>query len=243
MREQIARVLGRTYDIVGSVGDGLCLLESAARLDPDVIVLDITMPGIDGFGAARSLKRAGCRSRLVFLTVHEDPDFAREAMSLGADAYHMKPIERDWLLETLERLIRDRPAEQLLVIDDDEVSRYLLRGLLADTRFTLVEASNAREGLYLAHQAAPCGIFLDLVMQGTDGFALLELLKSDPRTRDIPVFIHTSRQLNDTDRARLEHASAIVPKDGQSRQAQVAAVRNALVAAGLDTLRRKEVTR
>jgi len=90
MRAQIARVLGRTYDIVGSVGDGLCLLESAARLNPDVIVLDITMPGIDGFGAARSLKRAGCRSRLVFLTVHEDPDFAREAMSLGADAFVVK---------------------------------------------------------------------------------------------------------------------------------------------------------
>jgi DNA-binding NarL/FixJ family response regulator len=90
MLAQVARVLGETYDIVGNVGDGLHLLEFAARLDPDVIVLDITMPGIDGFGAARSLKRAGCRSRLVFLTVHEDPDFAREALSLGADAYVVK---------------------------------------------------------------------------------------------------------------------------------------------------------
>jgi DNA-binding NarL/FixJ family response regulator len=87
---QVARVLAETCDIVGTVGDGLQLLESAARLDPDVIVLDITMPGIDGFGAARSLKRAGCRSRLVFLTVHEDPDFAREALWLGADAYVLK---------------------------------------------------------------------------------------------------------------------------------------------------------
>jgi DNA-binding NarL/FixJ family response regulator len=90
MLAQVSRVLGTTYDIVGTVGDGLSLLESAARLDPDVIVSDITMPGIDGFGAARSLKRAGCRSRLVFLTVHEDPDFAREAMSLGADGYVVK---------------------------------------------------------------------------------------------------------------------------------------------------------
>ena len=83
-------MLGGRYDIVGTVGDGLSLLESAARLDPDVIVSDITMPGIDGFGAARSLKRAGCRSRLVFLTVHEDPDFVREALSLGGDAYVVK---------------------------------------------------------------------------------------------------------------------------------------------------------
>ena len=90
MLAQIARVLGVRYEIVGMVGDGLSLLGSAARLDPDVIVSDVTMPGIDGFGAARCLKRAGCRSRLVFLTVHEDPDFAREAMSLGADAYVVK---------------------------------------------------------------------------------------------------------------------------------------------------------
>jgi DNA-binding NarL/FixJ family response regulator len=88
--EQVARVLGDECDIVGTVGDGLELLEAAGRLEADVIVFDITMPGIDGLGAARSLKRAGCRSRLVFLTVHEDADFAREAMSLGADAYVVK---------------------------------------------------------------------------------------------------------------------------------------------------------
>jgi len=103
MLAQIARVLGNRYEIVGMVGDGLSLLGSAARLDPDVIVSDVTMPGIDGFGAARSLKRAGCRSRLVFLTVHEDPDFAREAMSLGADAYVVKSrLASDLLTAILE---------------------------------------------------------------------------------------------------------------------------------------------
>jgi DNA-binding NarL/FixJ family response regulator len=99
MLAHVARALGSTYDIVGMVGDGLSLLETAARLDPDVIVSDITMPGIDGFGAARSLKRAGCRSRLVFLTVHEDPDFAREALALGGDAYVVK-----------SRLVSDLPS-------------------------------------------------------------------------------------------------------------------------------------
>jgi DNA-binding NarL/FixJ family response regulator len=87
---QVTRILGEEYDIVGTVADGLELLEAAGRLETDVIVMDITMPGVDGLGAARSLKRAGCRSKLVFLTVHEDPDFAREAMSLGADAFVVK---------------------------------------------------------------------------------------------------------------------------------------------------------
>ena len=87
---QVTRILGEEYDIVGTVADGLVLLEAAGRLEADLIVLDITMPGIDGLGAARSLTRAGCRSTLVFLTVHEDADFAREAMALGADAFVVK---------------------------------------------------------------------------------------------------------------------------------------------------------
>jgi len=108
MLAQIARVLGERYDIVGAVGDGLCLLESVARLDPDVIVSDITMPGIDGFGAARSLKRAGCQSRFVFLTVHEDPDFAREALSLGADAYVVKSRLVSDLLTAIHEAVAGR---------------------------------------------------------------------------------------------------------------------------------------
>ena len=105
---QVARVLGNTYDIVGTAADGRGLLESAARLDPDVIVLDITMPGLDGFGAARSLKRAGCRSRLVFLTVHEDPDFVREALSLGADAYVLKSRLVSDLQNAIEEVLAGR---------------------------------------------------------------------------------------------------------------------------------------
>jgi DNA-binding NarL/FixJ family response regulator len=108
MLAQIVFVLSGTYDIVGTVGDGLSLLESAARLAPEVIVSDISMPGIDGFGAARSLKRAGCRSRLVFLTVHEDPDFAREAFSLGADAYVVKSRMASDLLNAIHEVVAGR---------------------------------------------------------------------------------------------------------------------------------------
>ena len=108
MLAQITRVLGEAYEIVGAVGNGLCLLESAARLDPDVIVSDITMPGIDGFGALRGLKHAGSRSRVVLLTVHEDPDFAREAMALGADAYVVKSRLASDLLRAIHEAVAGR---------------------------------------------------------------------------------------------------------------------------------------
>ena len=102
---QVTRILGDEYDIVGTVGDGLELLEAAGRLEADVIVLDITMPGVDGLGAARSLKRAGCRSKLVFLTVHEDADFAREAMALGADAFVVKSRLASDLLTAIHEVL------------------------------------------------------------------------------------------------------------------------------------------
>ena len=90
MLAQTARLVGEQHRIVGTVTNGLDLLEAAAQLDPDLIVLDITMPGLDGFEVARRLKQAGCRSRMVFLTMHEDAGYAHEAIALGADAYVVK---------------------------------------------------------------------------------------------------------------------------------------------------------
>ena len=102
---QAAHVLGSQYEIAGTAANGLELLEAAERLDSDVIVLDISMPGLGGFEAARRLKQAGCRSKLVFLTVWEDADFVREAMAVGADAYVVKSrLASDLLLAVSEVL-------------------------------------------------------------------------------------------------------------------------------------------
>ena len=90
MLGKTVRLLEGEFEIVGTVGNGLDLIEAASRLDPDVVVLDITMPGLDGIQAARRLRRAGCRAKLVFLTVHEDPDYVRAALDAGGTAYVVK---------------------------------------------------------------------------------------------------------------------------------------------------------
>ncbi len=87
---QTMNLLADEFEIVGTVGNGLDLVAAAARLDPDLVVLDITMPGCDGIDAARQLKRADCRAQLVFLTVHEDPDYVRAALDAGGVAYVAK---------------------------------------------------------------------------------------------------------------------------------------------------------
>ncbi|MGC4069026.1 MAG: response regulator [Polyangiaceae bacterium] len=200
------------------------------QVRPVAIVLDILLETQNAWGFLSELREQEIYRDIPILVITMVENESR-ALALGADSFHVKPIERGWLLGTLSRLLEERPTEKILVIDDDEVSRYLLRGMLADTRFRLIEARDAREGLLLARGEKPRAIFLDLM--GGEGFSVLDALKSDPGTREIPVLIHTSKRLSDGERVRLERASGIVPKEGESRQAQLAAVRFALVQAGL----------
>ncbi len=83
-------LLAGECDIVGQVTDGRALLEAADKLKPDVVVLDISMPLLNGLEAARQLKQRLRNVKLVFLTMNEDPDVAAEAFHAGASAYLLK---------------------------------------------------------------------------------------------------------------------------------------------------------
>jgi DNA-binding NarL/FixJ family response regulator len=103
-----ADVLASEYLVVGSVCDGRALLAEAERLDPDVIVLDITMPRLDGIEAARQLRRSQRPARLVFLTVHEDADFAQAALDAGGLGYVVKARLASDLLPAIRAALADR---------------------------------------------------------------------------------------------------------------------------------------
>jgi two-component system response regulator NreC len=83
-------LLQRTYEVVGCVRDGQALVEAAMKLEPDVIVTDIFMPILNGMEAVRRLKESGCKSKVVFLTVHADPDYNWACLSMGAQGYVVK---------------------------------------------------------------------------------------------------------------------------------------------------------
>jgi DNA-binding NarL/FixJ family response regulator len=105
---EAALILRQEYAIIGTASNGLELLESAQRLSPDLIVLDISMPGLDGFDAMRRLRLAGGRTKVVFLTVWEDTDFAREALQLGASAYVIKSRMATDLLPAISEVLAHR---------------------------------------------------------------------------------------------------------------------------------------
>lgn len=91
MRESIVHVLKQEFEVIGAVGDGKALLEASTTLKPDVCVLDISMPIMDGIETASHLKQSGWPAKVIFLTIHSDSDFVNAAFKSGADAYVFKP--------------------------------------------------------------------------------------------------------------------------------------------------------
>jgi CheY-like chemotaxis protein len=157
-----------------------------------------------------------------------------KAMALGATGFHAKPIDRAWLLEQLKRT-PPREQNKILIVDDDEISRYLLKGLLAHSGYQLAEASGGVEGLRLARESRPSLVILDLSMPDMSGFEMLDTLKGDPATKEIPVVIYTAQPLDSHERAQLRAAADIVPKETQPRDLAERRFVEALSRAGLST--------
>jgi DNA-binding NarL/FixJ family response regulator len=84
------RLLEAEVDVVGCVEDGEGLVEAAIRLRPDIIVADISMPRLSGICAVIQLRKLGCSSKVVFLSIHDDPDIIQAALAAGAHAYVQK---------------------------------------------------------------------------------------------------------------------------------------------------------
>lgn len=90
MRDRVAGLLATEFEVVGAVADGGALLEAALKMKPDICVLDISMPILSGIEAATRLKEKGSTAKMIFLTVHEDPDFVQAALETGALGYVVK---------------------------------------------------------------------------------------------------------------------------------------------------------
>ena len=102
------RLLADQCEVVGVVSDGRALVEAAERLRPDVIVLDIAMPLLNGLDAGRQIKQKLREVRLVFLTMNEDPALAAEAFRAGASAYLLKRSAASELRTALDEVMRGR---------------------------------------------------------------------------------------------------------------------------------------
>lgn len=93
------------FHLVGAVGDGQALVEAAARLDPDVIVVDISMPVMNGFDAVRQLKKEGVTAKIIFLTMHADDRLLAEAFRCGGSGYVLKQSAGEELIAGIRKVL------------------------------------------------------------------------------------------------------------------------------------------
>lgn len=97
MLEEVRALLEGEYDIIGTVENGETLVEAAQRLNPDLIISDISMPVMTGFEAAAKIRALGLQTKLIFLTVQSTPAYLKKARSLGADGYVLKVYTNEQL--------------------------------------------------------------------------------------------------------------------------------------------------
>lgn len=104
----LARLIGDVADLVGQVNDGVRLVEEVRRLRPDIVVADITMPGMSGIDAMRQLKAEGSEVRFIFLTIHTEARLAAEAMRSGASGYLLKQAAGNELFDAIQAVASGR---------------------------------------------------------------------------------------------------------------------------------------
>jgi len=116
--EGLARLIADVADLVGQVNDGPRLVEEARRLRPDIVVADVTMPGMSGIDAMRQLKAEGVEARFIFLTIHTEARLAAEAMRSGASAYVLKQAAGNELFDAIQAVTRGRTYLTPLITGD-----------------------------------------------------------------------------------------------------------------------------
>lgn len=168
LREAFAQLLAPSCEIVGAVADGRALLAAAKELRPDVVVLDIAMPVLNGLDAARQLKRSQPDIKIIFLTVSEDPDLAAEALRVGASAFLLKNSAATELFQAIRNAVEGRSY----------ITPLATQGLVSSLIHHDRAAARKKSGALSPRQRE----VLKLLAEGHSMKTIGRLLKITPRT-------------------------------------------------------------
>ncbi|HTP09492.1 MAG TPA: response regulator, partial [Anaerolineae bacterium] len=210
------------YRVIGVI-DPTKAVEEARRLLPYAITLDVMMPQKDGWDVLAELKKTPEISNTPILVCSIVQDKTR-GFALGATDYLVKPITEDELRRALERVKRDHTVNKILVVDDEPSALQLLKRILAmHPQYTVLEAAGGAQALTVVQNDKPDLILLDLMMPEIDGFAVLETVKANPATHDIPVIVVTAKEITREDRERLNGKMAALYNKGMFTAEQLLA--------------------
>ena len=213
VREILSRHLIREGYRVETASNGRDGLVRARERRPDVITLDVLMPQADGWTALQELKTDPDLSSVpvVMVSITEDKSLG---FSLGAAEYLTKPVDPKELLAAISRYAGAAEKKRVLVVEDDEATRDVVRRTLERMNWSVTVAADGRASIDILATADPDVILLDLMMPKMDGFEFLTELRKLDRHHAVPVIVVTAKTLTKRDRARLRGNVADVLRKG-----------------------------
>jgi CheY-like chemotaxis protein/anti-sigma regulatory factor (Ser/Thr protein kinase) len=190
-----------------AVPNGTEGLTAVRELSPAAVILDIRLPGMDGWdvlGAIKGDPHTASTPVVVVSVIHE----RGRGFALGASDYLVKPVARDDLLAALRRLVAlpvDRASRKVAVfVDDDPLALELVRLALEPAGWVVHTCTTAELAITLIRTHDPSVVLVDLLMPETDGFEVVDLLRSDPQTASVPLVVLTAKTLTPRDRELLD---------------------------------------
>ena len=201
--------------------------QALQRVQPAAVLLDVVLAGDESWRLIMGLRQGEATGNIPILVTSSTGE-ERKALHLGADSYLSKPIDRERLLELLDRLTGNRATTRVLLVDDEEVTRYLVRQLLPRGVYDLREARTGTEGLEHLFNEQPDILLLDLEMPGMTGFELLERISEEASLEAVPAIVLTSAILTQDERQRLRRAARIMSKSDLCSTALTAAISEVL---------------
>ncbi len=190
--------------------DGLRL---ARNQQPQVIFLDILMPGMDGWQILRDLKEDSATADIpvIILTIVDKKPLGYQ---LGASAYLLKPLDPLEVRRILNRVINPAMSEKkhVLVVDDDPNIADLVQQFLPEVDFTVESALNGKAGIEIIETKRTDILLLDIVMPVMDGFAVIEKVRQNPKTHDLPIIVLSAKELSGEEAQWLEESVTQVMK-------------------------------
>ena len=195
--------------------DGEEAMHLAALHRPAVITLDLLLPGRDGWEVMAALKENPATRAIPVVVVSVVPK-TKAGFALGAVEYLEKPVNRATLLAAVARYCVPKTGQappRILVVDDDARVREMLEDSLGRAGYAVRTAPDGEVGLTLARREVPDLMVLDLLMPGLTGFEVLERLRADRQTADLPVIVYTGANMTAAVRKRLNRdIQALVEK-------------------------------
>ena len=225
-RDLMGRYLMREGFQVRTAASGPEALELAQQLKPRVITLDVMMPGMDGWAVLKALKSHPELQDIpvVMVTMIDNRSMG---YALGASEFITKPVSREQLAAVLAKYRCDDPPCPLLLVEDDADVRELLRRMLEQEGWSVIEAENGRVALERLESSRPELVVLDLMMPEMDGFEFLYEFRRNAQWREVPVIVVTAKHLTEQDRRRLSgQVEQILQKGAYSREELLQQVRD-----------------